>query len=79
MQLRQWVLELPDFDDDPGWVSDHICWTGVDHTNLHDLLPMPYTVAAAKQTAANIRRVRDYLEIPIAVENPRSRNSNIIW
>jgi uncharacterized protein (UPF0276 family) len=33
---------------------------------------MPYTMAAARQTAANIRRVRDYLEIPIAVENVSS-------
>lgn len=54
------------------WLSDHLCWGSVDGTYSHDLLPMPYTVAAAKQTAANIRRVRDYLEIPIAVENVSS-------
>ena len=54
------------------WLSDHFCWGSVDGTYSHDLLPMPYTVAAAKQTAANIRRVRDYLEIPIAVENVSS-------
>ena len=54
------------------WLSDHLCWGSVDGTFSHDLLPMPYTVAAAKQTAANIRRVRDYLEIPIAVENVSS-------
>ena len=29
-----------------GWVSDHLCWTGVDHRNLHDLLPMPYSRSA---------------------------------
>ena len=23
----------------PRWVSDHLCWTGVHGTNLHDLLP----------------------------------------
>jgi len=54
------------------WLSDHLCWGSVDGTFSHDLLPMPYTMAAAKQTAANIRRVRDYLEIPIAVENVSS-------
>ena len=54
------------------WLTDHLCWGSVDGTYSHDLLPMPYTVAAAKQTAANIRRVRDYLEIPIAVENVSS-------
>ena len=54
------------------WLSDHLCWGSVDGTFSHDLLPMPYTMAAARQTAANIRRVRDYLEIPIAVENVSS-------
>ena len=24
----------------PQWVSDHLCWTGVDGINLHDLLPL---------------------------------------
>ncbi len=54
------------------WVSDHLCWGSVDGTYSHDLLPMPYTMAAARKTAANIRRVRDYLELPIAVENVSS-------
>src|SRR5437660_1774913 len=54
------------------WLSDHLCWGSVDGSFSHDLLPMPYTMAAAKQTAANIRQVRDYLEIPIAVENVSS-------
>jgi len=54
------------------WLSDHLCWGSVDGTYSHDLLPMPYTMAAARKTAANIRRVRDYLELPIAVENVSS-------
>jgi uncharacterized protein (UPF0276 family) len=54
------------------WLSDHLCWGSVDGTYSHDLLPMPYTFAAAKKTAANIRMVRDYLELPIAVENVSS-------
>ena len=28
---------------EPLWVSDHLCWTGVDGFNSHDLLPLPYT------------------------------------
>jgi uncharacterized protein (UPF0276 family) len=44
----------------------------VDGTYSHDLLPLPYTRAAARKTAANIRQVRDYLELPIAVENVSS-------
>jgi uncharacterized protein (UPF0276 family) len=51
------------------WVSDHLCWGSVDGSYSHDLLPMPYTKAAAKAAAAKIRYVRDVLEVPIAVEN----------
>jgi uncharacterized protein (UPF0276 family) len=54
------------------WLSDHLCWGSVDGTYTHDLLPMPYTFAAAEQTARRIREVRDYLEVPIAVENVSS-------
>src|SRR5205823_10473626 len=25
------------------WVSDHVCWTGVNGVNTHDLLPIPFT------------------------------------
>ena len=31
---------------EPAWVSDHLCWTGTDSVNLHDLLPLPYNEAA---------------------------------
>jgi hypothetical protein len=54
------------------WLSDHLCWGSVDGRATHDLLPMPYTLAAARHTAAKIREVRDYLELPIAVENVSS-------
>ncbi|MSU25302.1 MAG: DUF692 domain-containing protein [Opitutus sp.] len=54
------------------WLSDHLCWGSVDGTFTHDLLPMPYTLAAAKRTAEKIRQVRDYLEVPICVENVSS-------
>ena len=54
------------------WLSDHLCWGSVDGTYTHDLLPVPYTFAAARQTARRIREVRDYLEVPIAVENVSS-------
>ncbi len=54
------------------WLSDHLCWGSVDGRYTHDLLPMPYTFAAARHTAEKIRAVRDYVEIPIAVENVSS-------
>ncbi|MCF7764351.1 MAG: DUF692 domain-containing protein [Verrucomicrobia bacterium] len=54
------------------WLSDHLCWGSVDGRYTHDLLPMPYTVAAAKTTARKIRQAQDFLEVPIAVENVSS-------
>jgi uncharacterized protein (UPF0276 family) len=39
---------------------------------LSDLLPMPYTRAVARKTASNICRVRDFVEVPICVENVSS-------
>ncbi len=54
------------------WLTDHLCWGSVDGRYTHDLLPMPYTFEAAKKTAQKIREVRDFLEVPIAVENVSS-------
>jgi len=57
---------------DPLWVSDHLCWTGVDGFNSHDLLPLPYTEEALAVVCANVDRVQDVLERPILLENPSS-------
>jgi len=54
------------------FLSDHLCWGSVDGRYTHDLLPMPYTFAAAKKTAANVREAMDFLEVPICVENVSS-------
>jgi uncharacterized protein len=54
------------------WLSDHLCWGSVDGRYSHDLLPMPYTFEAAKRTAQKIREARDFLEVPICVENVSS-------
>ncbi len=54
------------------WLSDHLCWGSVDGRYTHDLLPMPYTWEAVEKTAANIRETRDFLEVPLAVENVSS-------
>jgi hypothetical protein len=54
------------------FLSDHLCWGSVDGTYSHDLLPMPYTFAAAKSTAERIREVRDFVEVPVCVENVSS-------
>lgn len=54
------------------WISDHLCWGSVDGRYTHDLLPLPYTREAIAHTARRIREVRDFLEVPIAVENVSS-------
>src|SRR5712671_3704104 len=54
------------------WVSDHLCWTGIAGHNTHDLLPMPYTEEALRHTADRVRRVQDFLERPLLLENPSS-------
>ena len=52
------------------WISDHLCWTGVDGKNLHDLLPLPYSKAALAHVARRVRIVQDELERPLVLENP---------
>jgi uncharacterized protein (UPF0276 family) len=54
------------------WLTDHLCWGSVDGRYSHDLLPMPYTFEAARKTAQKIREARDFLEVPICVENVSS-------
>jgi uncharacterized protein len=54
------------------WLSDHLCWGSVDGCYSHDLLPMPYTFEAAATTAQKIREARDFLEVPVIVENVSS-------
>lgn len=54
------------------WLTDHLCWGSVDGHYSHDLLPMPYTFEAVRKTAQKIREARDFLEVPIAVENVSS-------
>ncbi|MGQ3891321.1 MNIO family bufferin maturase [Legionella sp. CNM-4043-24] len=57
---------------EPAWISDHLCWTGVDKKNTHDLLPLPYTREAIEHVAGQIQRVQDYLGRQIAIENVSS-------
>jgi uncharacterized protein (UPF0276 family) len=56
----------------PSWVSDHLCWTGVDHANLHDLMPMPFTEAALRHLVPRIGRVQDLLGRRLVLENVSS-------
>jgi hypothetical protein len=55
---------------EPAWVSDHLCWTGVDGVNLHDLLPLPYTPECLAHVAGRVRQVQDRLAHRLVLENP---------
>jgi uncharacterized protein (UPF0276 family) len=56
----------------PLWVSDHLCRTGVQGVNSHDLLPLPLTDESIAHVAGRVRWVQDYLGRPLIVENPSS-------
>ena len=51
------------------WTSDHLCFTMVDHTNLNDLIPVPFTDEAVKNIVERVRVVKDVLELPFMLEN----------
>jgi uncharacterized protein (UPF0276 family) len=57
---------------EPHWISDHLCWTGKNQINLHDLMPLPYTQEAINHVAARIREVQDYLGRQLVIENVSS-------
>ncbi|MEH6443939.1 MAG: DUF692 domain-containing protein [Oceanospirillaceae bacterium] len=57
---------------EPQWISDHLCWTGQNQVNLHDLMPLPYTREAINHVAARIREVQDFLGRQLVIENVSS-------
>lgn len=54
---------------EPAWISDHVCWTGLDGVNTHDLLPLPYTEEAVNHVVSRIQQVQDFLGRRILIEN----------
>ena len=56
----------------PEWISDHLCWTGINQANSHDLLPLPYNEEAIKHIATRIKTVQDFLGRQILIENVSS-------
>ena len=66
-QLKQLKQRL-----EPRWLSDHLCWTGVEGMNLHDLMPLPYTQQTISHVVERIHQVQDYLGCQILLENVSS-------
>jgi uncharacterized protein len=65
--LRQLAKRLQ-----PEWLSDHLCWTADERSNLHDLLPLPYTEDVIRHVAQRVREVQDFLDRRILLENVSS-------
>lgn len=63
-RLRQLIERIH-----PLWVSDHICWTGVNGENLHDLMPLPYTEETVEHLTEKILKAQDFLKRPLVFEN----------
>src|SRR5262249_53784251 len=57
---------------EPAWVSDHLCWTGVGGTHLHDLLPLPYTQEAVDHVCDRVEEVQEFLGRRFTFENVSS-------
>ena len=57
---------------EPAWVSDHLCWSGVDAHNLHDLLPLPWTEELLAHLVPRVARVQDVLRRRLVLENVSS-------
>ncbi len=56
-------------DVQPAWVSDHLCWTGSDGINSHDLLPLPYCDEAVAHVVSRVQQVQDFLGRELVLEN----------
>jgi uncharacterized protein (UPF0276 family) len=54
---------------EPFLVSDHLCWTGIPGSNLHDLLPIPRTDAALEWIVEQVDEVQGALGRRLVLEN----------
>jgi len=54
----------------PLWISDHLCWTGVNGLNTHDLLPVVLNEDSLRHICGRIDIIQDILQRPVVFENP---------
>ncbi len=53
----------------PALVSEHLSWSSINGTYLHDLLPLPFTKEAVFHLADRIYKTQEFLGRTILVEN----------
>lgn len=68
---REYLAELKRLIEriDSPWFSDHLCFTMVDHTNLENLIPLPFTSEAVNNIASRVKAVQDAIGRPFLLEN----------
>jgi len=68
---REYLRRMKKFCREVGspWTSDHLCFTKVDHTNMLDLMPLPFTRETVKHVAERVRIVQQEIELPFLLEN----------
>ncbi|MDG0024966.1 DUF692 domain-containing protein [Trinickia sp. Y13] len=69
---RDYLARLRQLADEVSarWVSDHLCWTGMQGINSHDLLPLPLTEATLVHVSARVAEAQEFLGRPLVLENP---------
>lgn len=69
---REYLARLKALADEiqPLWVSDHLCWTGMNGINTHDLLPVALNEESLDHISERVMQVQDYLGRPLVLENP---------
>jgi len=65
--LERWKTLIEKID--PVFVSDHICWSGMNREQLHDLLPLPFTEESLKLIVDRVHQIQDHLDRQILLEN----------
>lgn len=53
----------------PLYVSDHLCWSSLGGSYVHDLLPLPNDRQTLHHVAARVSQVQDRLRRPVLLEN----------
>ncbi len=68
---KQYLKRLKQLADrmDPFIVSDHLCWSGVEGEQLHDLLPLPFTAESVRHVVRRVQEVQESLKRVFVIEN----------
>ena len=71
LQFKTYLKKLKKLVDrvQPFLVSDHLCFTGTQKGNLHNLLPLVYNQETLNELKHRLDEVQNYLGRPILLEN----------